>query len=130
MLEGNELRMTESDDGRKVSVQLGTNFYKPGRDPTKQVEYAEIEVTKDEKGKASKVRVKIGEMMHWDLNADGVFDGVFDRVAKQARIVLDGKYVDVEYALSGFSTRSARSPDHSIDYYFEGSQWKVWKGKK
>jgi hypothetical protein len=127
MLEKNEVKAMETDDGRRVTLTMGSNLYRRGRDSSKQVEYAEIEVTKDEKGKVSKIRVKIGEMIHWDLNADGVFEGVYDGVAKQLRIVLDGKYVDVESALNGIEGGGARSPDHTIRYEFEGNKWKVKK---
>lgn len=113
MLEKTELKAWETDDGLLASAEFW---------PT-----ASMEIQKDAKGKPEFIKVTVAQMVHFDLNLDGIFDGVSDLVAFQSRIVLDGKYVTVESNRLGLSCRFARSHDHKINYVFEGSQWKVAK---
>jgi hypothetical protein len=112
MLKENWIRATETDDGRCVTVnspRLRAGF----------------EVRLDEKGKPASYSFGMADMGYTDLNADGVIDGMYDGRAKQLRIALDGKFVDVEYYLNGLSSWGANSPGRKTKYVFDGTRWKV-----
>jgi hypothetical protein len=115
MLEKSELTATETDDGRTV-----TAAFKPT---------VEMTIEKDERGDALSIKMKIGQMVHHDLNADGIFDGVIDITTGQAQIVFNGQFVEVEKSKRQLIDRGARSPDRKVEYIFEGAKWRVWKGK-
>jgi hypothetical protein len=125
-LQKNIVCISEPDHGREMAIQVKP----PKASPEGAGNRAEMQVLIDDKGKTKSVTVIIGSRAHVDLNADGVFDAMSERRPDGQmvmRILLDGKYVDVEYALSGFMTHSARSLDHSVQYWFDGNVWKVHK---
>ena len=102
---------TESDGGKAASVELAGA--------------AALDVKRDEKGRTTLVKVRIAQVLHVDLNADGVFDGSYDAAANQTWIILDGRPVEVEGSKVFLDLGAARSRDHKAEYVFDKGKWKA-----
>lgn len=117
---------SETDDGRQYEVSIGRNSGANGPAPRGRGDTDPfVEVREDAQGNAVEYRMRIGKFVYYDLNGDGMVDGLYDGDTKTFRILHEGRFVDVGNSRVGFDLRRASSPDRKILYVFENGSWRI-----
>lgn len=94
--------------------------------------HGEIEVLKDEKGRAYELSARLGNNRYLDLDADGMIDALYDKRGgkRVSMIVFEGRLVEVEDSVNGFSVSRKDTLwkwgiGRKVRYVFEGGTWKA-----
>jgi hypothetical protein len=118
--------------GYEVDGDSGSNVEIRSR---QGVPYGGFEVTKGPNGKPESFTVSVGPNRYYDLDADGVFDAMYDHRSKSGRvpmILFDGRFVPIRDQLSLFScargeTLKVRGIGLNEEYEFTKGRWNLVK---
>ncbi len=122
-MEKNTVQITEYDDNRGVTISAA-----PKGDLGAQ--YGELQVHKDDKGKAREITIRLSKNNYFDLDGDGVIDAFYDNTKSDGvpMVIFEGRFVQVENFKSGFSVAKGQKPKmwgigRKVQYVFDKGVW-------
>jgi hypothetical protein len=89
--------------------------------------YGELEVTKDDSRRVAEYKVRLGEIVYFDLNGDGLLDALAGK-QQPPMILVQNCFIEVNDSKGQFP-RTKRAVETGIEYVFEGDRWRPKESK-